>query len=147
MKLEGEFTFNAPREKVWSILNDPAVLKKHMPGCESLEAVGDDQYEAVLKIGVGAIKGSYKAKLTLKDKNPPESYTLQIEGSGRPGFVKGEGRVHLKDLAGQTALSYSGELQVGGLIARVGQRLLGSISEKMTRQFFQDLGAEAEASQ
>lgn len=147
MKLEGEFTFNAPREKVWSILNDPAVLKKHMPGCDSLEAVGDDQYEAVLKIVVGAIKGSYKAKLTLKDKNPPEYYTLQIEGSGRPGFVKGEGRVHLKDLTGQTALSYSGELQVGGLIARVGQRLLGSISEKMTRQFFQDLGAEAEAAQ
>ncbi len=147
MKLEGEFTFNAPREKVWSILNDPAVLKKHMPGCESLEAVGDDQYEAVLMIGVGAIKGSYKAKLTLKDQNPPESYTLQIEGSGRPGFVKGEGRVRLKDLSGQTALSYSGELQVGGLIARVGQRLLGTISEKMTRQFFQDLGAEAEAAQ
>ena len=144
MKLEGEFTFDAPIATVWAILNDPAVLKQHMPGCESLEPVGPDEYEAVLKIGVAAIKGTYKARLRITDKQAPSAYRLHVDGSGKPGFVKGEGAVTLEAQGERTVLRYSGDLQVGGLIARVGQRLLGGISERMTRDFFQGLGQSAE---
>ena len=143
MKLKGTFTFAAPRAKVWQILNDPAVLKRHMPGCESLEPIGPDEYSATLKIGVAAIKGTYRATLKIKDRKDMEGYTLRVEGSGKPGFVKGEGRVLLADDGNQTVLTYDGDLQIGGLIARVGQRLLSGITEKMTRDFFESLGNEA----
>jgi uncharacterized protein len=143
VKLEGEVVLNAPRERVWHILNDPAVLQRHMPGCESLQPVGPDQYEAVLKIGVAAIKGTYKAKLSITDRQAPESYRLHVEGQGKPGFVKGSGSVHLHEQGAQTRLAYSGDLEVGGLIARVGMRLLGSLSQRMTHQFFEGLGSEA----
>lgn len=145
MKLEGDFTFNAPRDKVWAILNDPEVLGRHMPGCQSLDPVGEDEFEAVLSIGVAAIKGTYKARLRVTDKEPPAAYRLHVEGSGKPGHVKGEGQVHLSEQDGQTHLRYEGDLHVGGLIARVGQRMLGSITQRMTRDFFQALGSEAES--
>ena len=144
MRLTGEYTFDAPRETVWEILNDPEVLKKHMPGCEKLEPLGDDQYEAVISLGVSAIKGTYKAKLDIRDKVAPESYSLHVDGSGKPGFVKGSGNVTLEDHGGQTRLKYDGEFQIGGMIARVGQRMVKSVADRLTRQFFQELGGEAE---
>jgi carbon monoxide dehydrogenase subunit G len=143
VKLTGSFTFAAPRAKVWQALNDPAVLQRHMPGCESLELVGRDEYKATLKIGIAAIKGTYRATLKIKDRKESEGYSLAIEGSGAPGFVKGEGRVSLADEGAGTVLSYEGDLQVGGLIAGVGQRLLSGITDKMTRDFFESLGNEA----
>jgi carbon monoxide dehydrogenase subunit G len=143
VKLTGSFTFAAPRAKVWQALNDPAVLQRHMPGCESLELVGRDEYKATLKIGIAAIKGTYRATLKIKDRKESEGYSLAIEGSGAPGFVKGEGRVSLSDEGAGTVLSYEGDLQVGGLIAGVGQRLLSGITDKMTRDFFESLGNEA----
>jgi carbon monoxide dehydrogenase subunit G len=143
VKLTGSFTFAAPRAKVWQALNDPAVLQRHMPGCESLELVGRDEYKATLKIGIAAIKGTYRATLKIKDRKESEGYSLAIEGSGAPGFVKGEGRVSLADEGAGTVLSYEGDLQVGGLIAAVGQRLLSGITDKMTRDFFESLGNEA----
>jgi carbon monoxide dehydrogenase subunit G len=144
VKLTGAFTFNAPRDRVWAILNDPAILRKHMPGCESLEATGTDEFKATLKVGVAAIKGTYIAKLSITDKAPPERYTLHVEGQGGPGFVKGAGTVTLAADGAGTRLSYDGDLQFGGLIARVGGRLLSGITEKMTRDFFESLGKEAE---
>lgn len=142
MKLTGEVIFNAPRDRAWSVLNDPAVLQKHMPGCEWLRPIGPDRYEAMLKIGVAAIKGTYKATLSVLDKQEPDSYRLHVEGTGKPGFVKGEGTVHLHDQGDQTRVTYEGDLQVGGLIARVGMRLLGGLTEKMTREFFEGLAGE-----
>jgi hypothetical protein len=144
MKLTGEFTFSAPQEKVWEILNDPTILQKHMPGCEHLEATGNDEYKTTLKVGVAAIKGTYTAHLRITDKTPPERYRLQVEGQGGPGFVKGEGSVVLSAEGKRTRLQYDGDLQFGGLIARVGGRLLSGIVEKMTREFFESLGKEAE---
>ena len=143
MNLTGSFTFAAPRAAVWRVLNDPAVLQRHMPGCEALEPVGPDEYKATLKIGVAAIKGTYIATLKIRDRRESEGYTLAVEGSGGPGFVKGEGRVTLAEQGSETVLSYEGELEFGGLIARVGQRLLAGIVERMTREFFESLGNEA----
>jgi hypothetical protein len=144
VKLTGEFTFNATQDKVWGILNDPAILQKHMPGCESLESTGTDEFKATLKVGVAAIKGTYVANLRITDKAPPERYTLHVEGQGGPGFVKGSGSVVLSADGGGTKLQYDGDLQFGGLIARVGGRLLSGFAEKMTREFFESLGKEAE---
>ena len=145
MKLEGDLEINASQEVVWTLLNDPKILKKHLPGCESLNLTAEDRYEAVISIGVGPIRGTYQAQFEILNKQPPQSYTLRIEGKGKPGFVKGEGHVTLEERGARTLLKYSGDLMVGGVIARVGQRLIGSISKKMTRQFFQDLGQEAES--
>ena len=114
MKLEGEFTFNAAREKMWEILNDTEILRKHMPGCETLEEVAPDSYEAVMTIGVASIKGTYRAKLRISEKTPPESYRMEVDGSGKPGFVKGSGTVSLTENGASTILRYEGDLQVGG---------------------------------
>lgn len=143
MKLEGSHVFDAPRERVWEILNDKDALQRHIPGCDSLELVGDDEFQAVMTVGVARIKGRYDAKFKITDKQAPVGYTLKIEGTGKPGFVKGEGRVTLVELDGKTELQYSGELQIGGVIASIGQRLIGGIVGRMTRQFFLDLGSEA----
>lgn len=143
MKLAGEVRFEAPRERVWVILNDRDVLQRHMPGCESLQEVEPDRYEAVLKIGVAAIKGTYMATLRISERAEPDSYRLHVEGQGKPGFVKGEGKVHLHEEGEGTRVTYDGDLQVGGLIARVGQRILGSITQRMTREFFEGLSGEA----
>lgn len=147
MKLEGEILVNSPQETVWGILNDREVLKRNMPGCESLEEIEPDKFEAVITIGIGAIKGTYRGKINIFNKKPPESYTMKLEGSGKPGFVKAEGDIHLEDRGDITLLKYSGDLQVGGLIARVGQRIIGVITKNMTKKFFRDLADEAEAVQ
>ena len=144
MKLEGRFTFAAPRERVWRILNDPEVIARHLPGCEKLDPAGDDAYDAMLVLAVGPIKGRYTAHLAIVDKLPDEGYTLKVEGSGNPGHVKGEGQVRLSEEQGKTVLDYSGDLQIGGLIARIGQRIIGPISQQMASRFFEGLGREAE---
>src|SRR2546425_3268545 len=90
MKLEGSYDVPAPRAKVWDAFLDPKQLKKAIPGCEKLEALGNDEYKATLKIGVGAVKGTFEGKVRLADRKPPESYRLLAEGSGGPGFVKAD---------------------------------------------------------
>jgi hypothetical protein len=136
MKLEGTYTFNAPRDVVFTLLLDPAALKACMPGCEKLEATAPDVFEAVMKIGVGAVKGTFTGKVQMKEKRPPEAFTMMVEGSGLVGFMKGEGRVDLADAGGKTEIRYSGEAQVGGLIAGVGQRMIGGVAKTMVGQFF-----------
>jgi hypothetical protein len=131
MRLDGQTVVDAPVERLWEVLNDVELLRKHMPGCESLTEVGP------------AIKGRYTAKLHMVDADPPHGYTLCVEGSGKPGFVKGEGQVRLAPTEGGTELTYSGDLQIGGMIARVGQRLISGLAQRMTRQFFDELAAEA----
>lgn len=142
MTLDGSHLFKAPRDRVWALFTDPAVLARVTPGCERLEPVGPDEFEATLSVGVAAVKGTYQGRLALVDKVPPEGYTLRVEGSGRPGFVKGEGRLTLTEQDGGTLVTVKGEAQVGGLIAAVGQRLLGAAARMMLSQFFSALEAE-----
>jgi carbon monoxide dehydrogenase subunit G len=139
MKLEGKYMFNAPPQKVWDVLLDMNTLKACMPGCESLEEIGPDEFEATLKIGVAAVKGTYSGKVQIRDKNPPNSYAMAIEGSGTPGFVKGEGALTLSDKGGKTEVHYTGEAQVGGLVASIGQRMIGGVAKLMVSQFFKAL--------
>lgn len=142
MTLDGTRLFKAPRDRVWAAFTDPAVLSRATPGCERLDPVGPDEFEAALSVGVAAVKGVYQGRLAITDKQPPESYTLRVEGSGRPGFVKGEGRLTLTEEDGGTLVSIRAEAQVGGLIAAVGQRLLGAAARMLMEQFFSALEAE-----
>ncbi len=144
MKLEGKYSFGAPQQRVWQLLLDPQVLCECIPGCEKLEPAGEDQYQAVLKVGVAAIKGTYKGKVAIADKEPPYSYRLLIEGSGPPGFVKGEGKITLDGHDRSTEVSVAGEAQVGGPIAGVGQRMLSPVAKMLMDQFFSNLKRKAE---
>jgi len=141
MKLEGTYEVPAPRKKVWAAFQDPKVLKKAIPGCEKLEAVGPDEYKATMKVGVGGVKGTFEGKVTLSDKQPPDSYKMAVEGSGGPGFIRGATIITLTDQdGGGTRVSYTADLQVGGLIASVGQRMLGGVSKMMADKFFNRMG-------
>lgn len=140
MKIEGSYDVPAPRQTVWDAFLDPERLRQAIPGCEKLEALGNDEYRAVLKVGVAAVKGTFEGKVRLTDKRAPESYRLAAEGSGGPGFVRADTLISLSEVAGGTRVSYSADVQVGGLIAGVGQRLLGGVSKMMADQFFTKMG-------
>jgi len=137
MKIEGSYDVSAPREKVWEAFLDPERLRQAIPGCEKLEKIGEDEYKATLKVGVAAVKGTFEGKVRLFDKTPPQSYRMAVEGSGGPGFLRGEAVMTLSDGAdGGTTIAYTADVQVGGLIAGVGQRMLGGVSKMMADQFF-----------
>src|SRR2546421_1105239 len=136
MKIEGTHDIPAPRPRVWEAFLDPEQLRQAIPGCEKLEAIGEDEYKATMKVGVGAVKGTFEGKVRITDKKAPDSYRMAVEGSGGPGFVRGEAAITLTDNAGGTRVAYSADVQVGGLIAGVGQRMLGGVSKMMTDQFF-----------
>lgn len=136
MIIEGNYTLNAPRERVWEVLLDPKIIAQCMPGCESMHQVAPDQFEAVMKVGVASVKGTYKGKVTIKDKQPPSHYVLSGEGQGGPGFMRGVLVIDLEERDGQTLLKYRAEPQVGGLIAAIGQRMLNGVAKMMVEQFF-----------
>jgi carbon monoxide dehydrogenase subunit G len=142
MKVEGNYTFSAPREQVWQILLDPDALARMMPGCESLKRVGDNEYEAVLRIRVGPVDGTYTGKIVLDDLRPPEHYRMRVNGQGNAGFMQGEGTLDLEEQNGNTLLKYRGETQVGGRVANVGQRLIGSVATHLINQGLKRLEAE-----
>ena len=136
MKIEGAADIPAPRDKVWAAFLDPEILAQALPGCEKLEAIGPNEYRATMKIGVAAIKGTFEGKVKLSDLEPPNRYRMAVEGSGGPGFVRGAAGMQLSDVDGGTRVSYDADVQVGGLIASVGQRMLGGVTKMMLDQFF-----------
>jgi carbon monoxide dehydrogenase subunit G len=140
MKIEGSSDIPAPRDRVWSAFLDPATLATAIPGCEKLEAAGPGEFKAVMKVGVGPIKGTFEGKVRLADQEPPQRYRMAIEGTGAPGFVRGEAAMELSEIDGGTRVSYNADVQVGGLIAGVGQRMLGGVSKMMADQFFNRMG-------
>lgn len=137
MDVNGSHTFAAPRERVWNLLLDPDALHAALPSCKEFRQTGEDAYEATMTVGVGAVKGTYTAKIQVRDKDPQTRYRLVVEGTGRPGFLKGDGIIELEDKGDATTLvSYHGQAQVGGMIAGVGQRLISASANLITGQFF-----------
>lgn len=145
MKIEGEHTFDAPRDLVWKTVQDPDVLANVLPGCEDFHQVGENQFEGQLKIKVGPVQGKFKGNVELTDLVAPESYHLRVRGKGAPGFVDGKGRLRLEDAGDKTVLHYEVDAKVGGRIASVGQRLLDSSSKVITRQALEGLDQHVRA--
>ena len=142
MKIEGTHTIEAPRERVFAALTDPSILQRCIPGCEQMEKSGDNRYNAKLTAGVGPVKGVFTATVSLSELVPPEHYKLIVEGKGQPGFVNGTGDLNLKDAGNSTEIQYTGEVNVGGLIASVGQRMIQSTANLLAGRFFKSLESE-----
>ncbi len=139
MQIRGEINFNATPEEVWEVLLDPRVMAQCIPGCQELKEIEPDTYTAQLKVGVGAVSGTYQGKLSVTDKVELSGYSMAFEGSGKQGFVKGSGEAQLKGENGSTVLSYGCDVEVGGLIASVGQRVLEGVSQFLIKQMFTKL--------
>jgi carbon monoxide dehydrogenase subunit G len=136
MQLTGNYHFEAGRDQVWTALNDPAVLQAATPGCESLRQIGEDAWEADLKIGLAGIKGSYKGQIRLSEKEAPERFTLEIGAKGPTGIVEAKVRLTLTEATTGTALAYEGEARVSGPVAGIGQRLLSGAAKLILGQFW-----------
>jgi carbon monoxide dehydrogenase subunit G len=136
MDIFSSYTFNAPPERVWDLLMDPAAIQSCIPGCNKFEPAGDDRYDVTLTVGLAAITGTYNGTVVLADMVPQTSYRLIVEGQGRAGFVKGSSAIALRAEGSTTVVEVSGTVQTGGPIARVGQRLIGSVAKMMSDRFF-----------
>jgi carbon monoxide dehydrogenase subunit G len=143
MKIEGTHLVNAPRTRVYQCLIDPQVLQRCIPGCERLEKTAENAYSVTIRTGVGSIKGVFNGNVRLEDLRPPEHYRIVVDGKGSPGFLKGSGDFDLAEQGETTLIKYSGEVQVGGTIASVGQRMIQATAKMMAAQFFTALEAEA----
>ena len=143
MKITGTAVIKAPQAAVWAALNDMDVLARVVPGCESLNDLGDNHYEGVVKIGIAGIKGSYSGKIRLEDIEAPKHYKLVAAGKGSNGVVDAVGTVDLETLAdGTTQLNYGGEAQIGGMLASVGQRLIEGAARQLIGQAVKALEAQ-----
>jgi uncharacterized protein len=137
MTMTGEVQLAAPREVVWAKLNDPAVLKICIPGCEDLDVIEEGGFRATAKIKVGPVSARFKGKVALSDLDPPNGYKISGEGEGGvAGFAKGNAAVGLSDSDGGTLLTYSVEAQIGGKLAQLGQRLINGSAKKIADEFF-----------
>ncbi|TPK88333.1 carbon monoxide dehydrogenase subunit G [Mesorhizobium sp. B2-4-12] len=145
--IEGEERIAAPVQKVWEALNDPAVLKESIPGCQSLEKKSDTELTATVVLKIGPIKATFNGEVTLKNLKPPHAYTIQGEGKGGvAGFAKGGADVTLtEDGPDATVLKYAAKADVGGKIAQLGSRLIASTSKKLAGQFFSNFGEKVGA--
>ena len=139
MKIHGTHLINVARDQVFAALIDPQILQRCIPGCESLEQTADNTYVATMKAGVGAVKGTFKGTVRLEDIQAPSHYRMIVEGKGGPGFVKGTGEINLVESGGGTAITYAGDMQVGGVIAGVGQRMIEAAAKMLAGKFFSEL--------
>ena len=135
MEISGTYTFDAPPDRVWTLLMDPAVISDCIPGCDKFEPAGENSFRVRLKVALAAITGTYEGTVTLTDQVPPTSYRLVAEGQGRPGFVKGTSIITLRPEGTATIVDISATVQTGGAIARLGQRLIGGVSKMMLDLF------------
>ncbi len=146
MKIAGEQYLSAPREQVWALFNDPERLSRLIPGCEKLEILGPDEYAGTINVGIASVKGVYSGKLKLEDKRAPEHYKMQVDGKGKQGFVRGSGTLDLEaKTPDETLVRYAGDVQIGGPLMQVGQRMIDSATKMMLGQFFAAAEAELKA--
>jgi uncharacterized protein len=142
VNLDGSAVLHAEPERVWAVITDPAVLARTIPGCESLEQTGDDEYRMNVSVGVGAIRGTYAGEVRLSDQNRPKSYVMHASGAGAPGQVRATVQIDLQPSEEGTQLTYSADAVVGGPVAGVGQRMMTGVAKRMAGQFFAAVDAE-----
>ena len=137
MEMSGEQHILLPQQRVWEALNDPAILKACIPGCESIDRISDNEYKVAMTAAVGPVKAKFSGKLLLSDIDPPNAYSLAFEGSGgAAGFGKGSAQVSLAPESGGTLLTYKAQASVGGKLAQIGSRLIDGVAKKMADDFF-----------
>lgn len=136
MELSGEHRFSAPRERVWTLLLDPGILQQCLPGTEEFVEVGPEEYEARMKIGVAAIRGTYQGRVKIEDKDEPNSYKMHVEGKGPAGQISGDATMRLVADGEATVVEWSGTANVRGTLARVGGRVMQPAAKMIVGQFF-----------
>jgi carbon monoxide dehydrogenase subunit G len=143
MEMQGSRALSVTQQQAWEALNDPEVLKVCIPGCDRIEAAGENVYDLTNGIKVGPVSAKFKGKLHLADIEAPDSYTIHFEGNGGvAGFGKGNARVTLAPREGGSELGYAVHAQVGGKIAQVGQRLIDGVAKSMAESFFKRFDEE-----
>ena len=144
MQLSGAYTFNAPAAKVWSALTDPKALTNCIPGCQSMEATGDNQYKATVTFSLGPISGRYNATISMSDMSPHQSFRLSVQANGPMGFADGHADITLEETGAKTQVTVNADSQVGGAVARVGQRLMGTVAKTTMDGFFKCVQGQVE---
>lgn len=141
MKISGSYTLPFPQAQSYALMQDPEALARAMPGCESLEQIGENEYKMKMKMVLAAFSGAFEGKVRISEQQPPSSFRLDVEGTGKVGFLKGGGVLKLEPSGDETSVHYDGEVQVGGTIAAVGQRLIEGTAKSMIKRFFEKLSA------
>jgi carbon monoxide dehydrogenase subunit G len=137
MEITGSQSIGAPRQQVWDALNDPAILKQCLPGCESVERVSPEEFRVIMAAAIGPLRARFNGNLRMTQSKPPESCLMVFEGQGGVvGFGKGSSSVSLAETPEGTTLSYTANAQVGGKLAQVGSRLIDNVARKMADDFF-----------
>lgn len=139
MKISGSYTFNAPQDEVWALLMDPQAIAKAIPGVENFHEVSENDYEAQIKLGIGAISGQYAGRVTITDVQPPTHYKMTVGGKGQRGFVNGAGEINLEPQDDKTVVHYTGDAALGGQLAGIGQRLVEGAARTIINQGFKSL--------
>jgi uncharacterized protein len=144
MELTESHTLPVPQQRAWEALNDTAILKACIPGCESIEADGDNAYAVALTAAVGPVKARFKGRMQLTDIDAPRSYRIVFEGQGgAAGFGKGDAHVQLEPAGDEaTTLTYTASAQVGGKLAQIGSRLVDGAARKIAAEFFKRFGEQ-----
>jgi carbon monoxide dehydrogenase subunit G len=139
MEMSGEQLVPASQQQTWDALNDPGMLKQCVPGCESIDPIGENQYQVLMVARVGPVSAKFKGKLTISEMNPPNSYSIAFEGQGgAAGFAKGGAQVRLSPEAESTKLAYDVKASVGGKLAQIGSRLIDAAAKKVADDFFRN---------
>lgn len=141
MKISGIYTLGVPQQVAYDLLQDPVVLARCMPGCDRLQLVGPNEYEMKMKMVLASMSGLFDGKIRVADHAPPDSFRLIVDGNGKIGFMKGDGLLRLTAQGESTLVAYEGDVQVGGTIAAVGQRLLDTTARLMIKKFFDQITA------
>ena len=144
MQVDGSNVIQAPRDRVWALLQDPDVLARCVPGVQEMLPDGPDSYTAILNVAVGPVKGKFKAKVKISNQGPPQSMTLQIEAKAPTGIVNAVGQLVLVEQGESTLVQWSGEPKLMGMIASLAGRLIGGISKSQADVFFSNLEKEAQ---
>jgi hypothetical protein len=142
MKISGAAQLPFTPERTYELMRDPAVLARAIPGCEALERTGDNEYRMKMKMMLASFSGAFEGKVRLTDAVPPTSFRMVVEGSGKIGFMKGEGVLTLTAKDGGTEVAYDGDAQIGGTMAAVGQRLIDTTARMMIKRFFEKVAVE-----
>jgi carbon monoxide dehydrogenase subunit G len=142
LKISGTAQVPFPPERTYQLLQNPVILAKAIPGCQELEKTGEDEYRLKMKMVLASLSGAFDGKVKLTEPNPPSSFKMLVEGSGKIGFMKGEGLLKLSPTAAGTEVAYDGDAQIGGTMAAVGQRLIDVTARMLIKRFFEKLSEE-----